>query len=502
MLKANRTTSSYNISLFLEGIVWLILSLLIMLIPKPSDLTIKFLSVETVVFFILIMLNMCKAKKGVFHISIFFVLMLFLFLQGQVLLNAFNITIDGLLSNKFSNTDLTNGILQIHIFIAIFIIAVALNRKGCERAMCGNHEKLIGEDRTALKVGYIISLCSIPFELYVSITKLNLALTSGYASLYQEVALNSIPSSAKILSYFFMPGCFYIFFSSQSGSFHEKLAVVLLSTHMTIQLLTGYRSLGIIPMLLIIYGLSEKSKFLHAKSNKKMKKRIRLLCVLTLLIVILVFPVVRATRNSGGITNLTLDEVFSVENNEIFSTINDMGKSMQTVIYTQQLVPAVYPFRYGVSYLVNLTEAIPNLFWARHPAEVYGSLGRWITKIVDPSFYEFGGALGYSCVAEAYINFSWIGVIVFAFLLGTIITNVENRVENSSYAVSYASWVIVANYLLMYPRGELSTIVRGFFWYMLIPLAFTKLIRGNSRKNVYRSFTNQKPLTGFSEFSE
>lgn len=436
------------------------------------------------------MLNMCKAKKGAFHISIFFALMLFLFLQGQVLLNAFNLTTDGLLSNKFSNTDLIKGILQIHFFIAIFIIAVSLNRKECKRATGVECEKLIGNDRTALRVGYVIALCALPFELYVSITKLNFALTNGYASLYQELALNSIPSSAKILSYFFMPGCFYIFFSSKSGSFHEKLSVVMISTYMIIQLLTGYRAMAIIPMLLIIYGLSEKSKFLQIKNNKKMKRRIRLLCILTLLIIIVVFPAVRATRNSGGISNLTFTEIFSVENNEIFSTINDMGKSMQTVIYTQKLVPTDYPFRYGVSYLMNLTEIIPNFFWTRHPAEVYGSLGRWLTKIVDPSFYEFGGALGYSCVAEAYINFSWIGIIAVAFLLGVIITKVENCVENNSYAVSYASWVIVANYLLMYPRGELSTIVRGFFWYMLIPLIFTKLIRGNSRNDVYRSCAN------------
>lgn len=490
MLKTNKTTFSYNPSLFLIGMLWLMLSLIMMLIPEPSDFTIKILSVETLVFFALIMLNMWRARKGIFHISIFFVLMLFLFLQGQVLLNAFNLTTEGLLSNKFSNADLTTGILQIHIFIAVFVIAVALNRKSCERKKIEDSERLIGKDKIALKVGYIIVLCSIPFELYVSITKLTFSLTSGYASLYQEVALNSIPSSAKILSYFFMPGCFYIFFSSKSGSLHEKLSVVLLSLHMIIQLFTGYRAMAIVPMLLIIYGLSEKSQFLQIKSNKKMKRRIRLLCILTLLVIIIVFPVVRATRNSGGISNLAFSEISSAENNEIFATVNDMGKSMQTVIYTQQLVPDNYPFRYGVSYLMNLTEAIPNLFWERHPAEVYGSLGRWLTKIVDPSFYEFGGALGYSCVAEAYINFGWIGVIVFAFLLGTVIMKVENRVENSSYAVSYASWVVVANYLLMYPRGELSTIVRGFFWYMLIPFAFTKLIRGNSRENVYRSCAN------------
>lgn len=169
-----------------------------------------------------------------------------------------------------------------------------------------------------------------------------------------------------------------------------------------------------------------------------------------------------------------------------------MGKSLQTVIYTQDLVPKQYSYRYGITYLYNLSEAVPNLFWDRHPAEVYGSLGRWLTKIVDYSFYEFGGALGYSCVAESYINFGWVGVIVIAFILGMVIQKVENKVENSNVASVHASWVILANYLLMYPRGELSTMVRGFFWYMLIPFIFVKIIKTGGRFNVYRRSSNEK----------
>lgn len=492
-----KETSSYNTVLFFIGLIWLLLSVFLIGISETfvSDMILKFLSIETVFFFILIMYNMWKAKNGIFHISTFFVLMMFLFLQGQVLLKAFGLTTNGLLSNNFSTNELVGGILQVHIFIAIFMIAVALNRKSNNKKIEINISQQVGNDQLALKVGYLIVLCALPFELYVNFEKLNFALTSGYASLYQEIALNSIPSSTKILSYFFLPGCFYVFFSSRSNSIHEKLALLLLTMHMLIELLIGYRAMAIVPMLLIIYGFSEKAKHTGLKFNKKNRTRIFLLCCVVLILIIVVFPVVRATRNHGGISNLTLEEIFSIENNEIFSTINDMGKSLQTVIYTKQLVPNSYSFRYGFTYLMNLTEAIPNLFWERHPAEVYGSLGRWLTKIVDKSFYDYGGALGYSCVAESYINFGWIGIVFIAFMLGAIISKVENRVEKSSYAVSYASWVIVANYLLMYPRGELSTMVRGVFWYMLIPLLFTKLLRRNIKQNVYSCCTNKESST-------
>lgn len=503
MLRMTKT-SSHNTSLFCIGMSWLILSCLFMLITEmgASGAVMRLLSVETVAFFVLIMLNMWRSKKGIFHISTFFVLMMFLFLQGHVMLNAFGLTTNGILSGKFSDEDLIKGILQIHVFMAIFVIAIALNRKGGNREQPTNLNMQICNDQTARKAGYIITLCALPFEIYVNITKVNFALESGYASLYQDIALNSIPSAAKILSYFFLPGCFYIFFSCKSSSIHEKISLALLFMHMLFELLIGYRAMAIVPMMLIIYGLSEKSKYAQVKIDKRIKKRIILLCCIVVVAVVVVFPVVRATRNSGGISNATVAEIFFSENNEVFATIEDMGNSMQTVIYTQQLVPKEYPFRYGFSYLMNLTEAIPNLFWDRHPAEAYGSLGRWLTKIVDKSFYDFGGALGYSCVAESYINFGWFGIIIISYLLGMIISRVENRIERSPYAVSYASWVIVANYLLMYPRGELSTIVRGFFWYMLIPLVFTKLIRGEYKKNVHSCCPDQKPSSGLGKFSE
>lgn len=395
-----------------------------------------------------------------------------------------------LLSGKFNNRQLLKGILQVHIFIAIFTLAVSINR-GVKKSG-GETPVILKNNKTEVQAGYLILLCALPFELYVNFVKLKFVANSGYASLYQELALNSIPSVAKILSYFFMPGCFYVFFASKNNSINERISLLLLAFHSVVELLIGYRAMAIIPVLLVLYGYSVKSANQGIEIEKKQKRRIFWLCILLAIVIMVIFPVVRATRNQGGIGMLTLSDILSIENNEIFSTINDMGKSLQTVIYTQDLVPEQYSYRYGITYLYNLSEAVPNLFWDRHPAEVYGSLGRWLTKIVDYSFYEFGGALGYSCVAESYINFGWVGVIVIAFILGMVIQKVENKVENSNVASVHASWVILANYLLMYPRGELSTIVRGFFWYMLIPFIFVKIIKTGGRFNVYRRSSNEK----------
>ena len=140
-------------------------------------------------------------------------------------------------------------------------------------------------------------------------------------------------------------------------------------------------------------------------------------------------------------------------------------------------MPSSYPYRYGYTYLMNLTTVIPNLFWDKHPAEVYGSLGRWLTKIVDYDFWEFGGALGYSCVAEAYINFGYPGIVIIAFLLGYILIRIENKVDSRNSPMYYAALCVVAINLTSYARGEFADVVRSIFWYMLIPLLMYKFIK-------------------------
>lgn len=431
--------------------------------------------VITLIFDVLVMFCLFKTHGTILKITILFSAMFILFMHGQVILYVFGLTTDGfLLSNKFTPLEIIFGLMVVNIFWAVFLMAITSTKTYVRlHNKKGNFEF---EDNRLVKAGIIVMLCSLPFELYVNISKLFFAFSYGYASLYQDVALESISSGYKILSYFYLPGCFYILFGSKRGSKGEKLAWGLILIHAIIEMMIGYRASAMIPIIIILYSLHVKISFSESrKQNRKTKKIIIRSCIIAMIVVVFVFPIVRLTRNSGGITMEAFLQAFSFESYRgLFTTINDMGKSLQTVIYTCILIPEQYSYRYGVTYLMNLTQIIPNFFWTRHPAEVYGSLGKWLTKIVDPSFYQFGGALGFSCVAEAYINFGYIGIVVFPFIFGKILQTVENRIDSSAKPVNYASFCIVSVYLMSYARGEFTDLVRGFFWYMMIPYIFYK----------------------------
>jgi hypothetical protein len=66
-------------------------------------------------------------------------------------------------------------------------------------------------------------------------------------------------------------------------------------------------------------------------------------------------------------------------------------------------------------------------------------------------------------------------LVFIPFLFGYILQKVENRVDALKSPVSYAAFATVALYLMSYPRGESAELVRGIFWYMLMPYAFYSL---------------------------
>ncbi|KGN70210.1 O-antigen polysaccharide polymerase Wzy [Porphyromonas sp. COT-239 OH1446] len=428
------------------------------------------ISLESAIFMPLIIFSLTQWLKGFFRIVIIFLLLFFLYMQGQLFLNAIGALSTPLLMGKFSLDQVMDAVMDVHLYLSFFLFGLTLPKQDTR-----TQEKYVS-DQHAVQVGYWILLLSFPFYLYVNATKLFFVFTYGYASLYQEVALNAIPSGLKILSYFYLPGAFYVLFGAENRSKHEKIALFLILAHCLVQLFMGYRSATITPVLLIFYAVTVKKSSYRVRTLKK-KWLFYIGGGLAALVIFFIFPAMRKTRNDGGIATASAKEIFTSDQSNSFETVYDMGKSLQTVVYTKELVPKEYPFRYGVTYIMNLTSVFPNLFWDKHPAETYGTLGRWITKIVDRNFYDFGGALGYSCVAESYINFGYFGLILIPLVFGYILQRAENRALALNSPITYASLAIICIYLSMYPRGEFADLVRGIFWYMFIPRYIYKLTK-------------------------
>ena len=189
------------------------------------------------------------------------------------------------------------------------------------------------------------------------------------------------------------------------------------------------------------------------------------------LLLLVVFPVVRAIRESSGPDRASADAVaggYASVDNPAVTILNELGMSMNTVAYTLELVPRTKDFELGTSYGYAALTLFPSLFWDRHPTIEHGTPSTWLVNAVDPAFAAIGGGMGYSFIAEAYINFGWFGPLLIA-LIGVLWVTASWRAERSGVAALCALATFLPSWLF-YARGDASLFPRALIWYSIAPL--------------------------------
>ena len=86
----------------------------------------------------------------------------------------------------------------------------------------------------------------------------------------------------------------------------------------------------------------------------------------------------------------------------------------------------------------------------------------WITAAVEPWVYKNYGGLGFSAVAEPYMNFGTPGVVIFFLLLAFLLVQLERISIRSSYAL--VAWALLLGSLLYTTRNDFSTFFRTTAW--------------------------------------
>jgi len=217
-----------------------------------------------------------------------------------------------------------------------------------------------------------------------------------------------------------MPQIFLIGFSiyiistaiAHGTIFKGKLGLILFSIQIFLLATEGARTPLVIigSVFLVVYHYL----------IKPVKFRWLLLIGLSTMFIFGIIGIVRFAA-SFDIAKLTAEYQYAKATGQThwYRTMAEMGGTVKTVNMTNILVPEELPYWYGRSYLVSLLHMVPYL---------QGILGRRGYHLLSLSAYEvliIGGlttrraaGLGFSMVAEGYLNFGIIGVFLHMMLLG------------------------------------------------------------------------------------
>jgi hypothetical protein len=150
------------------------------------------------------------------------------------------------------------------------------------------------------------------------------------------------------------------------------------------------------------------------------------------------------------------------------AALTEMGGSMRTLVETMRLVPEVSDYRLGSSYVDAALRVIPNVGLAKaaHEWSDPASLppNHWVTYMVAPWAYASFGGLGFSAIAEPYLNFGVLGVAGYFLALGALLGWLDLALARRPSRRFLAVTAVVFMPLLVTVRNDLHNFVRPAVW--------------------------------------
>jgi len=424
--------------------------------------------------------------KKLFDPYILFFIAAILFNAGQVFLEIFHLNESGLMKGIFSIETTLDTVFLVAFGLAMFhlgaLISTLYNTSN-SIAVRQNQVKIQAEDiRT---IGWILLAVSVFPALFEFYNALTIVMSVGYFGLFQRDFETSFDAAPQILAAFLVPSSLFIIAGSEKKRVYVFLPLVIIVGYTLTQLFLGSRAKAILP--LIAYA------WLWHRCIRPISTALLISIGLALLGII--FPLIAAVRNINGgdrnSLNFLVDAFFSIDNPTI-AVLSEMGGSMTTVAYTLDLVPHLRYFDMGAGYLYALLTVVPNLFWDIHPTVAHGLAADWLIWTVNPYEARLGGGLGFSFIAEAYLNFGWFGAPVALGVIGLLYARLVLWADRLSDPAKMAMIACFISFFLFYVRQEIASQVRNLVWYSILPYLGAYVIHRLRSRSYLKRRTSQK----------
>jgi hypothetical protein len=399
------------------------------------------------------------------------------FWSGEVILSTLGLDDGALLNGRFPQSTLA-ATLGLVVAALLSLSAGAFAGKAYLEARWGRHNRRStdAKDMRALALAGCV-LLAIGVPATVALLKWAFAGVADFAymALYAPERTRVMPHWARLLSPYLVPGA--MFWIATGRRWLAGPALAILAANALCLLLVGQRALAVLPVL--------GGVWLWSRCIGPVRRMALAAAALAMLGI--VFPLVRENRmvhGEGGRAETMLRTPRAVWTGGWVSSLAEMGGSMATIAYVVELVPSRRPWDLGGTYGMASTSALPNLGEGTHPSAGVAQPSRWLVWEVSPEWATAGGGLGFSSVAEGYLNFGWAGVVVTQWVLGFGLVLAWLLAERKESRVGLALLASCLAAVIFFVRADSLTLMRPLLWYagggFAVYLAARKVSVGSS----------------------
>ncbi len=260
---------------------------------------------------------------------------------------------------------------------------------------------------------------------------------------------------------------------SENSAAQRITGFVIAAFGFLLLLASGYRTIAMFPLLV--------GAILWVKLGRRIPNSLALGMIA---FVLLAIPVIAVLRHAGTYDEMNADEISkSAENASAISALASMGGSLTVTAHTVKIVPEKEPFRDGLTYWYYVEKSIPNFGAAQDTEDSRRAImsgmranqetlfqmvpSDWATYHILREQFAMGGGVGFSGVAEPYLNFGFPGVVAYFFLLGLFFA----KLDSVPMALS-RGWLMFATFFLWH----LLVTVRNDFGIFMKPSLFTLIV--------------------------
>lgn len=295
-------------------------------------------------------------------------------------------------------------------------------------------------------IGFMVTgLVAIPRALMFLLT----SLAAGIGTARAAYELGGIENIARG---FFVPLGLLLLMYLTKGR-RRNIVFAVLFVYSALAALSGDRTEGLTLMVVLVYFMFG----VNSETGHKASRAVGLVAGLLVIVWLLVY--VANTRVGGSGSGISLGDA-------IMSALNEMGFNALTIDYEIGNSPTK---TYGLSYLAALSALIPNsldfagvkdaLEFLNPTSNYYATMGyqyNWAT---------FG--LGYSLIAESYVNFGYFGFLAIG-VVGALIERLMSWGGDTPFE-RYLSLVFLWSFLTL-PRRQMTWLVNAFEYDLLFVL--------------------------------
>lgn len=278
------------------------------------------------------------------------------------------------------------------------------------------------------------------------------------------------------------------------GLYHAVLGLVIVAMASLRDPVTRRRMANLVPLVVVSimfvayvsflgirrpsFLLATSLIILYGVAGKGYRKPVLAVLAVTVLVFFGVFASFRQVLTNLGATE-ALSFIHERIEPEWFDFSNTELGAPFRVVLTVLTSWSDEPLRLGMSYLSTGLYLLPRWF----DAGVTSLSQEYTFRHFSNEFIEIGGNMGFSPVAEAYVNFRIPGIIACFALVGYCISRIQWRALTQGGPIDLVVYAIAAPWFVFFFRSDFAAFSKALVYSLLVPYVLARALLWLERTN-------------------